>query len=312
MNEYFSHTQSWRTLSLCLPLIGLTVSCAKADAPIDTKPTTPAKTAAAARPSTPAIRIVACDQKVQSRKRGVGANKMEPADFRALAPGVSWYYNWNYEPAGLTPPQGVPMEFIPMVWGDNAESLTGLEKYLAAGNKPRQVIGINEPNLSEQAFMSPEKAAALYAKIKAVTDKYHVPFNGPQMSIGSPPNMSITAPDPIENKELTYTYMLPYMKAFFYYTDKAKTDVDGFGMHPYMNAGGLIGLTDLMHKELKRPIWLTEFNISDESAKLEDARSYLIKVVDFMEREPYVHGYAFFKERAIGHPNASLLEAETG
>ena len=260
-----------------------------------------------------AIRIFNCDQQIQSRKRGVGANRLEPADFRALAPGVSWYYNWHFEPAGAgTPPQGVPLHFIPMVWGDRPESLEGVKKYLAGGNKPRVVLGINEPNLSEQAFMSPQQAANLYGRIKAITEPYKIPVSGPQMSIGSPPDMSIKALDPIENKELTYTFMVPYMKAFLHYADQAKIEVAAVGIHPYMNQWGLKGITEMTFKEFNRPIWVTEFNASDESISMDDTRTYLIQAADFLERTSYVEGYAFFKERAVGHSKISLLADEPG
>jgi len=259
------------------------------------------------------ITIVDCDQTVRSPKRGVCANKLSPEDFRALAPGVSWYYNWNFAPGDTgTPPPGVQMDFVPMVWGDGPDKLTGLRKYLAAGNRPRAILGINEPNLSEQSFLTPEKAAELFGKIKSVADGYSIPVVGPQMSIGSPPNMSITAQDPIEHKPVTYTYMEPYLKAFNYYLAQDHLVMDGFGLHPYMNAGGLIGLTDAMHQEFQKPVWVTEYNLSDDSASMEDTATYLIKVVDFLERQPYVQGYAFFKERFSGHEKASLLEDAPG
>jgi hypothetical protein len=259
------------------------------------------------------IRVINYDEEVQSRKRGVGANALTAADFKVLSQGVSWYYNWHFEPADTgTPPRGTPMQFIPMVWGDRAESLSGLQKYLAAGNKPRSVLGINEPNLSEQASMSPEKAAELFGRIKAITDKYSIPLSGPQMSIGSPPEISIKALDPIENKELTYTFMVPYLKAFFHYAAKSKIDVTSIGIHPYMNQWGLMGITDMTYKEFKRPIWVTEFNVSDESISMEETRTYLIQATDFMERSPHVEGYAFFKERVSGRPKISLLAEEPG
>ena len=43
------------------------------------------------------IRIVPCEAKVQSKKRGICANHLEPADFPVLAKGVSWWYIWHFE-----------------------------------------------------------------------------------------------------------------------------------------------------------------------------------------------------------------------
>ncbi len=86
--------------------------------------TAPAATAPAGK-----IRVVACGAVVQSRKRGLCVNEMSAADFKAIAPGVSWYYNWNFEPTDSAKvPEGVPIEYIPMVWGNSPEQLEGLKK----------------------------------------------------------------------------------------------------------------------------------------------------------------------------------------
>ncbi len=47
------------------------------------------------------IRVVGCEEPVQSVKRGICLNKFSAEDFKAVAPGVSWYYNWHYETKDL-------------------------------------------------------------------------------------------------------------------------------------------------------------------------------------------------------------------
>ena len=58
-----------------------------------------------------------------------------------------------------SPNQAIPansgMEFVPMVWTDDPYRLDGLRDYLAAGNRPRQVLVNNEPNLRGQSFITP-------------------------------------------------------------------------------------------------------------------------------------------------------------
>jgi hypothetical protein len=173
---------------------------------------------------------------------------------------------------------------------------------------PRVVMAINEPNLKDQAFIKPETTAELYKKIKAIADHYHVPVMGPNMSLGSPENGSIKAMDPIENKEITYTFMVPFLKAFFYYT--GDTEVPAIGMHSYGNIGELKWAVGELHKQFNRPVWVTEYAEWHAGSK-EDARKYLIEATDFLERTPYVQGYAWFKERANNN-NITLLEKEPG
>jgi hypothetical protein len=268
-------------------------------------------------PLPPGARLVSCDQTVQSSKRGICANRLSPADFRALAPGVSWYYNWAPEPGGTgSPPANVPIEFIPMVWGPGEGSIKALDRQLSSGRRPRAVLAINEPNLVERnvaAGITPQKAVALYRQIKQVTDRHHVPLIGPQMSIGSPPNMSVTTYDPIEDKEVTYTYMVPYLNAFLHYAKKDDIQVDGLGMHPYMASAGVEGLMNLTIKTYDKPIWVTEFSNSepplyDIPYKLRD----LVQTVDYLERTPGIAAYSYFKERNAAHRPLGLFTDKDG
>jgi hypothetical protein len=257
-------------------------------------------------PAPGAIRVVPCDQPVQSIKRGVCVNKMSPQDFLALSPGVSWWYNWHFTPT-MDVPQDARMEFLPMVWGGNDKAVDGLKAYLK-DHKPRRVLALNEPNLKGQAFITPQETAEWYKKIKAVADEYNIPVVGPNMSLGSATNDSITALDPIEKKEVTYTYMVPFLKAFQSYM--GDTGVHAVAAHSYGNFGELNWMTGMMRDDFKRPVWVTEF--AQWGAKdVADEQNYMIQSVDLFERTPEVEGYAWFKERA-DNAKISLLDKESG
>lgn len=255
----------------------------------------------------PKIRIVACDEQVQSHKRGVCANHLAPEDFKALAPGVSWWYNWHFD-TQEQPPQGVPMEFIPQVWGNNPKDLDGLEKYLA-NHTPHAIFTLNEPNLRGQAFITPEASADFYIKVKAIGDKHHLPVVGPHMALGSATNASIKALDPIEKKEITYTSMEVFLKAFMFYA--GKTEIGGMGVHSYGNTGELQWAMGLVHKDFNCPVWVTEF-AQWKTPNAAAGAKYLVQAVDMLERTPYVSGYAWFKERVDSNPSISLFEKGPG
>ncbi len=255
------------------------------------------------------IRVFNCDQPVRSAKRGVCANALSETDFRLLAPGVSWFYNWHYETKD-NPPPGVDFEFVPMAWGDRPADLAGLEHYLSqTPRKPRVVLAINEPNLRGQAFLSPAQTAALYRKVKDIADRHGLPVVGPNMSLGSPEADSIRAVDPIGGKEVAYTFMLPFLKAFFH--DVGSVEVPATAFHSYGTIGELRWAVETMHREFNRPVWVTEF-AQWKSADAEDARKYLMQATDFLERTPYVAGYAWFKERVRDNQSISLLAADVG
>jgi hypothetical protein len=260
---------------------------------------------AAEKPVKP--RIVACDDAVRSAKRGVCANHLDAKDFTVFAPGVSWFYNWFHTTNDVAP-AALNFEFIPMMWGNDPARLTGLKAYLAAGHKPRAVLAINEPNLKGQAFITPEVCADLYRRTREIADAYGIPTVGPHMAIGSSAGDSITAMDPIEKKNLTYTFMMPYLKAFMHY--RGANDLPGIGVHAYGDINELRWVVDATYKEFGKPVWMTEYawwGAKSDKAALD----YLVQATDFLEHNPKVAGYAWFKERS-DNARISLLASKPG
>jgi len=237
-------------------------------------------------------------------------NEMSEADFKALAPGVSWYYNWDCRPHHNGESAGP--QFIPMVWGSHPNALRGLDQYLAsAAPKPPVVFAINEPNMRGQAFLTPLETADLYRRVKSVTDQYQIPLVGPHMALGSAPGDSITALDPLENKTTTYAFMVPFLHAVLFYLERWGITPPALGIHSYGGLGELKWAVELVHSTFGCPVWVTEFGFWN-SPNSEDARKYMIEATEFLERTPYVAGYAWFKDRVQDNPNISLLEPESG
>lgn len=247
--------------------------------------------------------IVNCDAPVQSRKRGLGVSTLFDLDFRALAPGVSWYYNWGATP--LTKPADVTMDFLPMAWNGDASFQTSISNYLAAGNRPWRVLAINEPNLAGQAFMTPSNSAITFKQVKAICDPYNIPVIAPHMAIGSATNQSITAYDPIMGSNYVYTFQEPFLNAFLYYC--GATTPAGVSSHSYNGYGEITWLLNLMHTDYPtQKVWMTEFcpwGAADDATVL----ATLIPAVDFCERTPWVEGYSWFMSRISGDPHNSLL-----
>ncbi|BCM92931.1 hypothetical protein IAD21_04815 [Abditibacteriota bacterium] len=262
---------------------------------------------AAAQPVPTGVRVVPCDQPVKSTKRGVCVNNMDAKDFMALSPSVSWWYNWHFTNT-LDAPKEANMEFLPMAWGASPDALSGLKTYLTR-HKPGHVLALNEPNLKGQAFITPEQSADFYKQVKAAADTYNIPVVGPHMALGSGTADSVKAMDPIDKKEVTYTFMVPFVKAFLNYT--GNTDVSAVAAHSYGNFGELNWMTGMLHDTFQRPVWVTEF-AQWNAASPEAERDYMIQSVDLFERTPYVKGYAWFKERVKDNAKISLLDKDSG
>jgi Glycosyl hydrolase catalytic core/F5/8 type C domain/Carbohydrate binding module (family 6) len=253
------------------------------------------------------VQIVNCDAPVQSRKRGIAVNSLSAADFRVMAPGVSWYYNWSASP--LNKPNDVTMDFIPMAWNGDSSYQTAISSYLAAGNRPWRVFAINEPNLAGQAFMTPSNTAIAFKQVKAICDPYNIPVISPHMAEGSATGSSITAYDPIEMSNVTYTSEEPFLKAFYYYC--GATTPAGSSTHSYSGFGDLTFWTGLMHSDFPtQTVWVTEFNngATSDAAVLAN----LIPSVDYCERTPYIEGYSWFMSRISGDPHNSILSTNSG
>jgi len=254
------------------------------------------------------VQIVNCNAQVQSRKRGMGVNTMSAADFQAMAPGVSWYYNWGANP--LTLPPGVTMDFLPMAWNGNSGFQTSISSYLSAGNRPWRVLALNEPNFTTEASMTPQSAATTYEQVRAICVSYNIPVIGPHMAIGTPANQSITAYDPIQGSNVTYTSQEPYLDAFLYYC--GSTTPPGMGTHSYGGYGEITWITSTMRNDFPtQTVWLTEFNANGATSDAQ-VLATLIPAVDYCERTPWIEGYAWFMSRITGDPYNSLLTSTSG
>lgn len=250
------------------------------------------------------VQIVNCDAPVQSRKRGIAVNSMSAADFEAVAPGVSWYYNWGATP--LTLPGDVTMDFIPMAWNGSSSFQTQISSYLAAGNRPWRVFALNEPNLKGQAFMTPSNSAVTFNQVKAICDAYNIPVIAPHMAAGSATADSITAYDPIQGTVVTYTTQEPFINAFLYYCAPAQPW--GMATHMYdVNSGAVTGITGQMHTDYPtQKIWLTEFCPWGATSDAQ-VLAYMVPTVDYLERTSWIEGYSWFMSRISGDPYNSLL-----
>ena len=246
----------------------------------------------------------------RSPKRGICMNEMSPADFAALAPGVSWYYNWDCRPHEDGRTAG--LQFIPMVWGRHPLALRRLDQYLASATlKPPVVFALNEPNLKGQAYLTPWHTADQYRKMRVITDEFGIPLVGPHMALGSAENASISAFDPVENRTITYTFMVPFLKATLHYLDQWGITPPGVSIHSYGGLGELKWAVELIHSTFGCPVWVTEY-AQWECNNLDQARDYLLEATDYLGNSQLVAGYAWFKDRVPNKPCISLLADAPG
>ncbi|KAL4919133.1 hypothetical protein BDW62DRAFT_209874 [Aspergillus aurantiobrunneus] len=116
--------------------------------------------------------------------RGAAYNDASTVPVLASTGKISWTYNWAVSSNGIT---GV--EFVPMIWGPRPSEADLTQIDSAVRNGSTHILGLNEPDLHEQAAMSPSDAAYAYRRyITPFVDRAQLVSpavsNGDQKGIG--------------------------------------------------------------------------------------------------------------------------------
>ena len=162
------------------------------------------------------------DQMPKSTKRGVAFSFTQLTDLPLLSPYISWDYNW-----GNTPTEDAAawfdaneMDFCPMCWNGNY-SADKIRAFVAAHPKTKDLLAFNEPNLTDQANMTPAQAAALWPPVVALAKELNLKLVSPAMNYGTLAGYS----DPIK-----------WLDEFFAQPGVSIDDVYAISIHCYMSS----------------------------------------------------------------------------
>lgn len=231
----------------------------------------------------------------RSFKRGVGYNTLLTGDVQALSPGISWAYNWGHTGTGNDAAfKTYGVDFVPMAWNGVNESV--LRSLLTSHPEIKYILGFNEPNFKAQANLTPTQAAAKWPVLESFANEFGLKIVGPAL------NYSPDAPyqDPIK-----------WYDEFFEACPNCK--VDYIAVHFYMSSASAIKSNVEKFKKYGKPIWLTEFCAWDPNTTALSQEKFLFETLDYLETDPDVYRYAWFKERGWngGHPFMQLLDKRT-
>jgi len=223
----------------------------------------------------------------RSVKRGVSFNYQLIDDVNLLGQGISWSYNWASS-LSFTFDQAIDnnqIDYCPMAW--NGVNASELRTYVAAHPNCEYLLAFNEPNLTDQANMTPTEAAAKWDDVKSIADELNLKIISPAMNYGTLDGYS----DPIV-----------WLDEFFSLV--SIDDVDGIAVHCYMANAGSLKLYIERYKKYNKPIWLTEFcawdGLNSSSFKALGQQQYLSDAVNYLEGDSSVYRYAWFIPRASG------------
>jgi len=232
----------------------------------------------------------------KSAKRGVAFNFAVAEDLPLLSDAISWDYNWgndqNPTAASWMDMEGI--DFCPMCWSGNY-SADRIRAYVAAHPNTKYLLAFNEPNLKDQARMTPAEAAAMWAPVVALAKELKLKLVSPAMNYGTLAGYS----DPVK-----------WLDEFFAQPGVSIDDIDAISIHCYMaNPQALRNYVAMFYK-YNKPIWLTEFCAWEEYAihSEEDQMTYMCSVLNYLEQDGHVERYAWFIPRyKPGFPYMPLL-----
>ena len=194
-----------------------------------------------------------------------------------------------------------------MVWGAYQGQLNDAKSYLESGAQPSHILVLNEPNLRGQAFITPQASADWMKQVHTTLSPYGIPLVGPQMSLGSSVEDSITAWDPILEREVTYTDMNTFLDAYNYYVEDGLTE--GIAVHPYGGVGEMQWAVNSAYDRSGEPVWVTEFAYWS-AGSVDELYDYMILALDYLEHSPRVARYAWFKADLGSRGRLSLLSTD--
>ncbi|MCY1020134.1 glycosyl hydrolase [Pyxidicoccus sp. MSG2] len=240
----------------------------------------------------------------KSAKRGIAFDLATPADLAAVSPGVSWWYNWSSRPHRDVPTDyraRYGMDFIPMLWNGNFDA-AGVETWLKANPHVHYLLLLNEPNLADQANLSPKDAAALWPRYESVAANTGVKLVGPAMNWGTVQGYS----DPV-------VWLDAFYAAYRAANGNREPRIDYLAFHWYDY--GLAGQLDRL-KKYGKPFWVTEFancHAQRDGAQIDSVakqKAQMAEMVSVCESREDVFRYAWFTGRWTNDPCfASLLGA---
>ena len=223
----------------------------------------------------------------RSAKRGLSAHPQIETDITMIAPGVCWVYNWGATPPFPTLLAQHDMLFYPMAWNANFGAQQ-MRDYKASNPKAEYILAYNEPNLTDQANMTPQVAASHWGALKAVADELGMKLISPAVNYGTLAGYS----DPIK-----------WLDEFFACEGVSLDDVAGIAVHCYMPSGESLKSFIRRFDKYNKPVYMTEFCHAGSTITNNEVQqqNYMSDVLNYMECDDKVGGYAWFMERGSGN-----------
>ncbi|WP_416762546.1 glycosyl hydrolase [Roseateles sp. So40a] len=240
-------------------------------------------------------------------KRGLAYDLKDAADFSALAGGsVGWWVNWALQPNATVvaqPSIAGAMEHVPMLWNFNFDTAQVVAA-LKARPSVKSLLVLNEPNLVDQANVTPASAAAQWPRYEEVARQTGVKIVGPAITWGTMAGYT----DPV-------AWMDAFIAAYRAANGGRDPQIDALAFHWYDY--GLAGQLDRLTKYGK-PFWITEmanWHAQNDGAQIDTVarqKAQMAEMVQICESRTDVVRYAWFTGRWSPDPHFTSLLGASG
>lgn len=242
----------------------------------------------------------------KSLKRGIAYDLLYSPDFEALKTGVSWWYNWYFITKTTTNYYSdYQMEFIPMLWGRNSQNdFIQVKSFILNHPEINYLLVLNEPNLTDQANLTPDQAAPEWKKYEQVVSDLAaqdrtIYLVGPAMTWGTMTDYW----DPV-------VWLDAFYEAYRSANGGQDPQIDYLAFHWYDY--GLGAQLDRLKKYGKQ-IWITEMaNWNAQINSYEKQAEQMRQMVALCESREDVFRYAWFIGRGAEGRFTNLLNSTPG
>ncbi|GHV87704.1 hypothetical protein AGMMS50267_00640 [Spirochaetia bacterium] len=215
-------------------------------------------------------------------KRGVSygfSERNAGDDMDLFGGGIKWFYNWASRPKKVVDREATAhnIAFIPMGWSNVDED--ALRAYKRNHPECEYLLAYNEPNLTDQANMTPAQAAKKWPRLLAIAKELDLKVVSPAMNFGTLKG---------------YSHPIKWLDEFFNQKGVSLDDVSAIAIHCYMQDAGAMKWYVGIFKKYGKPIWMTEFCAWEKIANVNQQMVYMSEAIPYLELDPQVERYAWF------------------
>ncbi|MFI8193234.1 glycoside hydrolase family protein [Streptomyces sp. NPDC085946] len=212
-------------------------------------------------------------------KKGVSAWNFPGAGEALRDSGSGWFYTWAADPQQITAPPGV--EFVPMIWGAGSVTDAELDRARRQGTA---LLGFNEPDMPGQADMTVEQALDLWPRLQSTGLR----LGAPAVAYGGDTPGGWL--DRFMRGAAARGHRVDFIPVHWYGSD----------FDPARATGHLRSYLQAVYDRYRKPIWLTEYALTDFSSgtprypSRSQQAEFVRQSTAMLGQLPYVERYAWF------------------